>query len=302
MRPVPYNSDVRLSISVAVLVAVIGSAAAFAEREQRGAARPHAFWCPMHPEIRSADPGKCPLCSMDLVRMPASAYGAYELDVTQFPRESGKGTRRLRIQIRHPQTRQPVTAFADVHERTLHLFIIGRDLAYFAHLHPDKTDTGFDLPVDLKPGAYVLVADFVPADGAPQLVQRAVVTPGADTLPFATRDVMPDLADKVVDGVRISLAVDAKPQRESSLRFTLRDHASGEALTDLEPYLGAAGHLVIVNPDLTVAIHGHPEGGAAAGPDVVFGPVFPGPGLYKLWVQFQRKGLVVTAPFVVQVR
>jgi hypothetical protein len=304
MRALLYNSEVRcaISISVAILIAVTWSASPSADRTQRDAGRLNAFWCPMHPEIRSPDPGRCPLCSMELVRIPPVAHGAYELAVTQIARDSGKGTQGLRIQIRHPTTAQPVTAFADVHERTLHLFIIGRDLAYFAHLHPVKTDRGFELPVALDPGAYVLVADFVPADGAPQLVQRAIVTPGSDASPFATHEVKPDHSDKVVDGIRISLAAAVKPQRESVLRFTLRDHASGEALTDLEPYLGAAGHLMIVNPDLTVAIHGHPEGQTTAGPDVVFAPVFPGPGLYKLWAQFQRQGKVVTAPFVVEVR
>jgi hypothetical protein len=256
----------------------------------------------MHPDIRSADPGKCPLCSMELVRIPAPVHGAYELSATQVPGADGKRTTALRIQIRHPQTGEPVRAFSDVHERMLHLFVVGRDLSYFAHLHPEKTDAGFELPVDLPPGAYVLVADFVPVGGAPQLVQRAIVTPGSETSPFTTADLRPDLTDKIVDGVRISLAADARAQRESVLRFTVREHVSGAALIDLEPYLGAAGHLLAVDPDVTMAIHAHPEGRATNGPDVVFGPVFPAPGLYKLWVQFQRNGDVITAPFAVQVR
>ncbi len=239
---------------------------------------------------------------MELVRIPASRHGAYELDATQIPRPDGKGTRALRIQIRHPETAAAVTAFSEIHERALHLFVIGRDLLYFAHVHPAKTDRGFEVPVDLEPGAYVLVADFVPSSGAPQLVQRAIVTPGSEESPFTSRELRPDLMDKIVDGVRISLAADARAQRESVLRFTVRDETSGAPLTDLEPYLGAAGHLLVVSPDLTVAIHAHPEGRTTGGPDVVFGPMFPGPGTYKMWVQFLRKGTVLTASFAVVVR
>jgi hypothetical protein len=35
---------------------------------------------------------------------------------------------------------------------------------------------------------------------------------------------------------------------------------------------------------------------------VTFEAIFPRPGRYKLWVQFQRAGAVITAPFVVEVR
>lgn len=287
---------------VVLLAIAWTTAAAGTNRLQVPSTRPNAFWCPMHPDIRSPDPGKCPLCSMELMRIPPPTRGAYELDAIQIPGASGKGTKALRIQIRHPETGLPVTAFSDIHERALHLFIIGRDLSFFAHVHPEKTDSGFDLPVDLPPGAYVLIADFVPETGAPQLVQRAIVTPGSDSSPFTTADVKADLTDKRVDGVRISLDADVKPQRESALRFTVRDDVSGAALTDLEPYLGAAGHLMIVNPDLTVAIHAHPEGRTTGGPEVVFGPIFPSPGVYKVWVQLQRKGAVLTAPFAVVAR
>jgi hypothetical protein len=273
-----------------------------ASLQQPTGKRIDVFWCPMHPDIRSPDPGTCPLCSMELVRIPAATRGAYELDVTQTPRAGGNGTTLLRLQIRHPDTSKAVSAFAEIHERILHLFIIGRDLSFFAHAHPEQIDDGFELPVNLEPGPYVLVADFVPSSGAPQLVQRAIVAPGSDASPFASPDVRPDLAEKVVDDVRISLTADAIAQRASVLRFTVRDLVSNAGLTDLEPYLGAGGHLLIVNPDITVAIHAHPDGRPTSGPDIVFSPLFPNRGLYKLWVQFQRRGSVITAPFAVAVR
>ena len=96
-------------------------------------------------------------------------------------------------------------------------------------------------------------------------------------------------------------ATGLKAGREALLRFTLADAATGTAISDLEPFLGAAGHMLIVSADLTDANHAHPEEQAARGPSVSFQPRMPAAGLYKLWVQFQRKGQVITVPFVVSV-
>jgi hypothetical protein len=59
--------------------------------------------------------------------------------------------------------------------------------------------------------------------------------------------------------------------------------------------------MLIVNADLTEADHAHPEEATASGPSVSFQPMMPAAGPYKIWVQFQRKGRVITVPFVVQV-
>jgi hypothetical protein len=267
--------------------------------------RPDAFWCPMHPDVRSSSRANCPLCSMALVPIPPPTLGHYRLDVTQVPRRSGSGTQRLRLAVRHPQTFTLTTAFTEIHERIFHLFIVSRDLTHFEHVHPEKGGSRFDIDVDLNPGAYVLIADFVPADGTPQLVQHAIVTPGYRGSPFARAELKMDIADKIVNGVRVSLAGFAEAGKESVLRFTLTDGTTGAPIEDLEPYLGASGHLLVVNADLTHAIHGHPEerrDQRAAGGEVVFAPVLPAPGVYKLWAQFQRKGTVLTVPFAIAAR
>jgi hypothetical protein len=264
--------------------------------------RPDAFWCPMHPDLRSPAAGTCPVCSMDLVAIPPPRLGDYRLEVTTEP-DDGVGLRSLRLGIRDPGTGAPVDAFTEVHERLLHLFIVSRDLSFFAHEHPERTKDGFELRRALGPGVYMLIADFMPSAGTPQMVQRTIVTPGYAGSPFAAGPELDlDMSDKTVDGVRVRLgAGPIRAARESVLRFSVSDAASGRPLTDLEPYLGAPGHLLLVNGDLTRALHAHPTAAITSGPDVAFDVLVPAPGFYKLWLQIQRKGKVITAPFVIDV-
>lgn len=262
-----------------------------------------AFWCPMHPDVRSARAGACPICSMTLVPIPAPQIGEYRMDVTVTPGPGARGMSGLRLLIRDPESGAPVSSFATVHERPLHLFIVGRTLDYFAHVHPEPAGEGtFDLKHDVPPGEYMLIADFLPQGGVSQTVQRAVVTAGY------TRPLMAPVPDppvgppeQILDGVRIRLDTgELAPRKEAGLRFTISDEATGEPVTDLEPFLGAPAHMLIVRADLTEVIHGHPDRQDV--PSVIeFDPLMPTAGIYKLWLQVQRKGKVLTAPFVIRV-
>ena len=265
---------------------------------------PDAYWCPMHPDVRSSAPGTCPICRMSLVPIPAPAIGEYRMDLAPAAAPGG-GLSKLRITLREPDTDRRVAGLATVHERLLHLFIIDRSLQFFRHVHPEQIGDGtFELREFIPPGAYVVIADFLPQGAASQMVERAIVTPGYKGPVFPAA---PDLSrevtrERVADGVRVQLeSRDLKAGREGVLRFTLSDAASGAPVTDLEPFLGAPGHMLIVNPDLTEADHVHPDEPTARGPSITFQPMFPAGGFYKLWVQFQRKGVVTTVPFVVSV-
>jgi hypothetical protein len=265
--------------------------------------RPDAFWCPMHPDVRTPSIGTCPRCKMALVPIPPPRIGEYRLDVAMRPRPGG-GVSGLTFAVRDPESSEPVTTFLDVHEKPFHLFAVSRDLRTFAHLHPERRDDGsFELRHDFAPGAYLLIADFLPAGGTSQLVHRAIVTPGYEGPIFGEPASLPDMpAEQTVEGIRIRLEpVTPIARRETPLRFVIADAATGAAITDLEPYLGASGHLLIVSADLSTAIHGHPDGDVTRGPAVRFDALFPAPGRYKLWVQLQRKGTVITAPFVIEV-
>jgi hypothetical protein len=119
-----------------------------------------------------------------------------------------------------------------------------------------------------------------------------------------------------------------KSGEDVMLHFQVRD-AAGKPVSDLQPYLGAMGHAVLLSADSNIYLHTHPTDGAHAedaqaegaqaegdhakmehaapaagakgGPDVMFHTNFPVPGLYKVWGQFQHKGRIVTAPFVLNV-
>src|SRR5262245_66589562 len=117
----------------------------------------------MHPDVRSAAAGSCPLCAMTLVPMPPPRVGDYRMDLDVVGRPGRPGLDGLRLVVRDPERGRPVSAFSIVHERLMHVFIVSRSLAYFAHVHPDPQPGGeFRLIHRLEPGEYVVIADFLP--------------------------------------------------------------------------------------------------------------------------------------------
>ena len=74
---------------------------------------------------------------------------------------------------------------------------------------------------------------------------------------------------------------------------------------DLEPLMGAGGHSVIISSDIQEFLHVHPteevESNWSGGPYISFRTIFPNPGLYKVWGQFQHKGEIIVADFILRV-
>ncbi len=262
------------------------------------------YWCPMHPDERSGARGTCAICGMAMVRMPPAVFKTYPVDLRVTPTLTGA---RLRLAVTHPATPRQrsgqaplVRRFAIVHERPMHLFLVGDGLEYFAHEHPaPQRDGVFMLDVRLpRPGPYMAIVEFLPDGGTPQTFQQMFTT-GEAFGRAATPAI--DVAPRTVDGMRVSLDASRMKAGETNvLTFGIEDVASGAPVADLEPYLGASAHLLIVCADLTEALHGHPtEDGR--GPAISFAPLVPRAGRYKAWIQFQRAGKVSTAAFVIEV-
>ncbi len=270
----------------------------------------------MHPDIVSATPGKCSICGMALVPGDPMATFNYVMKVETEPKVVKAGVKtRFTFNIFHPLTGARITDFATVHDRMYHLFIISRDMTHFVHDHPQPAPSGgWTIEVTLpKPGHYTLLSDFLPLGGSPQVLATPVITAGFEgDLMSSIPKLVPDVEwTKTIDGVKVEMKVQPSllfSGENVDLPFRFTDEKTDQPITDLERYLGAFAHALILSEDQLDHIHAHPqemlEGTAVTsggGPDVIFDAFFPRPGRYRAWVQFQRQGKLSTIAFTVAV-
>lgn len=198
-----------------------------------------------------------------------------------------------------------ITAFEMFQEKLMHLIVVSNDLQVFQHLHPEYKEKGiFEVETTFpKPGNYSLFVDYKPAAQSEQIsVLKASVTGAPSPAPAADTTLVKTFGDTKV---KLNFSKPTiKAGEEVMLIFSLQDVKTNKPVTDLQPYLGEKGHLVIIrqSPELTASdyIHAHAHPGATAG-EVHFMTQFPQPGKYKLWGQFQRPGQILTADFWVDV-
>ncbi|RIX48762.1 hypothetical protein D3P08_24010 [Paenibacillus nanensis] len=197
---------------------------------------------------------------------------------------------------------EPIEAFDLNHEKLLHLMVISKDLSYFNHIHPEHVGGGVFEIRNVFPagGDYRLIADLKPAGGDAMTKMEWVSIEGAEA---EAVPVTPNLEPQTAGGTNVKLSIDKLGvKQETTLRFAMTDEQSGRLVTDLEPYLGAIGHVVVLSEDGERYVHVHAEEGQGAGPVAVFETEFPSSGLYKIWGQFQRQGEVFTVSYVVNVQ
>jgi hypothetical protein len=136
----------------------------------------------MHPNVRGASGDTCNECGMSLVAIPDRTDASYWLDVASKPAaiEAGKPVR-LHITVRDRATNESVSRLDVIHEKLMHLFIVSTDLRHFEHVHPEPAPEGsFEIPLTFAaPGAYRIVADFLPTGAMPQTLQHTIMTAGA---------------------------------------------------------------------------------------------------------------------------
>jgi hypothetical protein len=177
----------------------------------------------------------------------------------------------------------PVTDYDVQHEKRLHLVVVRRDGTGFQHVHPElAVDGTWSTTVDLTPGAWRVYADSRPSAAEPVVLGADLLVPG-DFQPVAPR---PDSRTDTVDGYTVTLDGDLTAGADAVL--TPRVVLDGRDVTgELEPYLGALGHLVALRRADLAYLHVHPDG-------LAFHTSVPSAGAYELFLDFQHGGVVRT--------
>ena len=256
------------------------------------------FVCPFDRCIRSAAAGICERRGRKVDLVPEVPEPLeFPLDLTTTPARLVPGqSAHLRFQVRDPWANNIVTKFTVVHESPFHAFVVSEDLEFFLHDHPRWIGDAFELDAVLpKAGLYRVLTDFLPEAATPQLLTRSIVVSGGSA---TSAGLGRDYADKQGENLEVALSTtpaEAVAGTTTTLQFVLSPEEG------LEPYLGVLGHMLIASDDLIDLMHTHPVT-TQIGPIAEFAVVFPRPGVYRVWVQFQRQGVVNTVHFDVPVK
>jgi hypothetical protein len=225
----------------------------------------------------------------------------YTLDL-RTPRVTAGKRADLRFAVRDDSGRA-VTAYRREHGKELHLIVASRDLSTYRHLHPTRAADGtWSIPVDLpRAGGYRVFADFTPARE-----NAGSLTLGADLAaagPYTPKDLPAPNRTARTAGYEVELSGTLRPGTASEVR--LKVSRDGKPVTNLQPYLGAYGHLVALRSGDLAYLHVHPngepgDGKTRPGPEISFTATAPSAGSYRLFLDFQHEGKVHTAAFTVK--
>ncbi|GAA2340849.1 heavy metal translocating P-type ATPase [Dactylosporangium salmoneum] len=221
------------------------------------------------------------------------------------------------IRVTDAATGRPIGDVTRSHEAWMHFIATRADLGTFAHVHPHPTGRTGEFAVELTfptAGRYLVHTEFRRQGEMADLLERHEIVVG-DPAGAPRVSAEPSPRDQIVDGVQVILAGTAKAGTRSSFSYWFTDVATGRPLTALQPYLAAAGHVVIMPVDGGGFAHEHAEAidgqgrtafalpGQKFGPELRLHATFPRPGLYRMWGQFRTAdGRVITTTFTVEAR
>ena len=219
------------------------------------------------------------------------AAGEYRLEVGRPTLPAGEASR-FSFTVFGPEG--PVREVAEHGGVRMHLIVVRRDLTDYQHLHPTLAPDGswqteLTLP---RAGAYRAYADFE-RGGDKTVLGTDLFAAGA----FTPEQLPAPATVAEIDGYRVELEGHAEAGVDATLRYRItRD---GEPV-DVEPYLGAGGHLVALRQGDLAYLHVHPL--AEQRGEISFAATFPTVAAYRLFLQFKHEGRVQTVPLTMAVR
>lgn len=256
------------------------------------------YVCSMHPEIKGKKGDKCSKCGMELTLLEGESSQNIEVKFTTSPRKLKVGEK---VHLSTSVLNNGKNAKLDiVHEKKIHMLIVDEELTWFDHVHPEEqADGSHNVEINVPhAGKYYSFADFK-VQGAAGSVNKQVFEVEGNNQQIA--DTTQNKWISNVDGYTVTLINGSDFQTNRPQHIGIRIEKDGNSITseDIEPYLGAIAHVVIIGKNDKVMLHVHPEANKHV---PIHGETrFEKPGIYRMWVQFQLDGKVHTADFTVGV-
>jgi hypothetical protein len=259
----------------------------------------------MHPEVTSTKAGEtCPKCGMKLEHndQVAGSGKSYAMKFEPQPLQLTAGQpSQLVFTPQEVGNEAAPVPLAVVHEKKIHLIIVSKDLGQFYHEHPEYTAQGnykaaYTFP---KGGDYVLFQDYTPTGSGHQLGRQPITVKGPAYTPVKFKN---DDMQWTQDGYSATLSFDKPLNTGQLLGMKITINKDGQPVTDLDNYLGALGHVVVISEDTERYLHVHPNDQADKGPAIGFNTNFEAPGLYRVFLQFNHAGKIHTADFTINVK
>lgn len=263
----------------------------------------HIYVCPMHPEVVIDQPGTCPKCKMVLEeRHPEASATEYEMRFTA-PAEVVAGTEILLAFTPKIKGQESTAVPLDMqHERKIHLIMTSDDLAWFDHIDPEyQVDGSYKAKTTFPDGGkYILFADYKPT-GADHQVEKIMINVSGKLTPAKIWSA-PKTTSTTAGGYTVSLESEIGKfvdQGETHIIAKVMKDGQEIKASQLENYLGAKGHAVMVSADGERRyLHIHP---GVESDRLHLAASFKEPGTYRGWLQIQHEGKVQTADFVLNV-
>ena len=246
----------RIAGFVAALVAVFAGALVVGKQvgplgESASAAPAHEDSMDAHGEDDDAAGGH-EAEAVDLPGGLAVSDGGHTLRLSEPVTEAGP-KRPVSFVVEGPDG--PVTAYDVEHGKRLHLIAVRRDFSGYQHVHPTLAHDGtWTTRLDLTPGQWRLFADFTPRGGENVTLGTDLLVPGDVSRPAPAEPTR----EAEVGGYTVRAEGDLVAGEHSELTLTVT--RGGRPVTDLQPYLGAYGHLVALRSGDLAYLHVHPDG------------------------------------------
>jgi hypothetical protein len=229
----------------------------------------------------------------------------FRVVLTTKPRvlKAGENTE-LHFRIEDPLDGKQVRQYTIMHEKLFHLFVVSQDTKFFRHVHPViQPDGSFILNETFpKPGMYRILSDFYPTSATPQLIASTVMVPGAG-FKIEPAKLQPDMTPQDDKNIHVELTTDP-PEPLAGFKTLMFFKLTPDK--DIQQYIGAWGHMLAASSDEIDLIHAHPflvtDPDDGAYKQIQFNMIFPRAGIYRVWVNFQRAGVVNTVAFNIPVK